>query len=158
VSVDPVATAPLTVRIKHLSPLAEKMTPCAATIGSAGGDVCACMEDAVTIPPGGRAKISTGLAMEIEQPGVCAMVLSRSGLGAKKGLTVAQGVGLIDPDYRGEIMVWLLNTSGEERIVEPGERVAQLLFVPYYPARLIAADDLSDTDRGSGGFGHTGSF
>ena len=83
-------------------------------------------------------------------------MFSRSGLGAKDGLTVAQSVGVIDPDYRGEIIVWLLNTSGQTRHVERGQRIAQLVLLPVYTARLLAVDALGGTARGAGGFGHTG--
>ncbi len=84
------------------------------------------------------------------------MVVSRSGLGAKDGLTVSQGVGTIDPDYRGEIIVSLLNTSGEERVLHHGQRMAQLLFLPFFQARVLVVDTLTPTGRGAGGFGHTG--
>jgi len=129
-----------------------------ATPGSAGADLRAAITSAVTIAPGARAMIPTGLAIEIRAPGLAGFVFSRSGLGAKHGLTVAQGVGLIDPDYRGEIIVWLLNTSGEPRTVSPGERIAQLVIMPFAPARFILAEELGDTRRGAGGFGHTGSM
>ena len=105
---------------------------------------------------GGRAAVPAGLAIEIVEPGVAGFVFSRSGLGARDGLTVAQGVGVIDPDYRGEIVVWLLNTSDAPRTVRRGERVAQLLFLPFHAARLVPSDSLGDTTRGAGGFGHTG--
>ena len=100
--------------------------------------------------------IGAGLAIDIQEPGVAGFVYSRSGLGAKDGLTVAQGVGVIDPDYRGEIKVCLLNTSGEERVVERGQRIAQLVFMPIRRSAIIACEELSDTARGAGGFGHTG--
>ena len=108
------------------------------------------------IAPGARAAIPTGIAIEIGQPGVAGFVFSRSGLGAKHGLTVAQGVGVIDPDYRGEIMVWLLNTSSEPRTVANGERIAQLVLLPVFSPVIEVAEELGDTSRGSGGFGHTG--
>ncbi len=135
----------------------ENVGPDYATPGSAGLDLRACItQDVVEIPSGGRAKIPAGLAMEILTPGYAGFVFSRSGLGAKHGLTVAQGVGVIDPDYRGEIIVWLLNTSEETRVVRKGERIAQLLFLPFALARLTAVEQLGATDRGAGGFGHTG--
>lgn len=128
-----------------------------ATAHSAGLDLRACIEaEQLTIGPGERAKVGAGLAMEIETPGVAGFVFSRSGLGAKKGLTVAQGVGLIDPDYRGELIVWLLNTSQEALTIERGERIAQLVLLPYYRARITPVAELSETARGAGGFGHTG--
>lgn len=146
--------APLPVRVKRLRPGA--LPPHRGTAASAGLDLAAALEGDVVIPPGGRAAIPTGLSIEISRPDVAGFVFSRSGLGAKDGLTVAQGVGVIDPDYRGEIMVFLLNTSNEPRTVRPGQRIAQLLFLPVFTAELAFADELSDTGRGSGGFGHTG--
>jgi dUTP pyrophosphatase len=146
--------APLPVRIKYLRQGAKP--PHRGTDQSAGLDLAAALESDVTIAPGARAAIPTGVSIEIGRPGIAAFVFSRSGLGAKDGLTVAQGVGVIDPDYRGEIMVWLLNTSCEPRTVRPGQRIAQLLFLPVFTAELTFADELSDTGRGAGGFGHTG--
>ena len=98
----------------------------------------------------------TGIAISIQQPGVAGFIYSRSGLGAKHGLTVAQGVGVIDPDYRGEIIVWLLNTAQEPRTVSRHERIAQLVLAPIVRPIVTPVDDLDDTSRGDGGFGHTG--
>jgi dUTP pyrophosphatase len=128
-----------------------------ATPDSAGLDLRACIaETALEIGPGQRAKVPAGIAIEPCSPGVAGFVLSRSGLGAKDGLTVAQGVGCIDPDYRGQIVVWLLNTSSETRRVARGQRIAQLVFLPVLRAQLEFVDQLAETDRGAGGFGHTG--
>lgn len=128
-----------------------------ATPGSAGLDLRACMdEDELCIAPGARAGVPAGVAVEPPDADSAAFVYSRSGLGAVKGLTVAQGVGVIDPDYRGEICVWLLNTSPEPICVRRGDRVAQLVFQPVRRPCPVAADSLSDTERGAGGFGHTG--
>ncbi len=136
----------------------NKLGPEYATPGSVGLDLRACIEaESVEVAPGERVKIPAGLAIEVQSSGIAGFVFSRSGLGAKHGLTVAQGVGVIDPDYRGEITVWLLNTSTETHTVARGERVAQLLFLPAYTARLIAVGSLTETERGAGGFGHTGS-
>ena len=148
----------ITVQVRYLRDLARENPPQAATQGSAGFDLRACLDEPeAVIPPGGRLAVPTGIALEIGSPGVAGFVFSRSGLGAKHGLTVAQGVGVIDPDYRGEIMVWLLNTADQPKRVARGERIAQLLFLPYCTARLVEAQELTATDRGSGGFGHTGS-
>lgn len=128
-----------------------------ATPGSAGLDLRACfVESEVTIEPGARLAVPTGVAVEPLLPGVAGFVYSRSGLGAKLGLTVSQGVGVIDPDYRGEIIVSLLNTSGEPRRLRRGERMAQLVFQPFFRAVIEEVATLGETERGSGGFGHTG--
>jgi dUTP pyrophosphatase len=128
-----------------------------ATPHSAGLDLRACFEDEeLLIPAGGRARVPAGIAVEPLVPGVAGFVYSRSGLGAVHGLTVAQGVGVIDPDYRGEICVFLLNTSGEERRLRRGERMAQLVFHPIVRVEAEVAETLGETERGAGGFGHTG--
>ncbi len=128
-----------------------------ATEGAAGLDLRACIEgESLTIAPGDRAAVPSGLAVEPLLPGVAGFVYARSGLGAAKGLTVAQGVGLIDPDYRGEITVYLLNTSPAPLTIQRGERVAQLVFQPFARLEPVAVDELSATGRGAGGFGHTG--
>jgi dUTP pyrophosphatase len=133
--------------------------PTAATSGAAGFDLRACLPKAdplCMIAPGERALVHTGIAVQVETSGVAGFVYSRSGLGAAQGLTVAQGVGVIDPDYRGEIMVYLLNTGKEEKSVRRGERIAQLLFQPFFRPRFAKTGKLGDSGRGSGGFGHTG--
>ena len=129
-----------------------------ATLDAAGSDLRACPEDGrpISIPPGERRAIPSGVAVEPTRPGIAGFVYSRSGLGAVKGITVAQGVGLIDPDYRGEIMVFLLNTSSESYTVQSGERIAQLLFQPFIRPLFNPVAALGTTDRGAGGFGHTG--
>ena len=128
-----------------------------ATEGSVGLDLRACFqEESVEILPGERFGVPSGICIEITVPGVAGFVYSRSGLGAVRGLTVAQGVGVIDPDYRGELVLWLLNTSGEPIQINRGDRVAQLVFQPFVRLNLVATDSLSSTSRGSGGFGHTG--
>ena len=128
-----------------------------ATDGSVGLDLRATMEaDEIIIPAGDRIPIPTGIAIEPLTPGIAGFVYSRSGLGAVQGLTVAQGVGIIDPDYRGEITVILLNTSFENQTVTRGERIAQLVFQPALQVELLEVGTLSPTGRGAGGFGHTG--
>ena len=131
-----------------------------ATAASAGTDLRACFEgdcpEARTIMPGARARVPTGLRIEPCTPGIAGFVYSRSGLGAVKGLVVAQGVGLIDPDYRGEILVFLLNTGTEPYTVAQGERIAQIVFQPFYQASFQIQESLGGTARGGGGFGHTG--
>lgn len=128
-----------------------------ATVHSCGMDLRACFaEEKICIEAGGRYPVPTGIALEICEKNIAAFLYSRSGLGAKTGLTVAQGVGVIDPDYRGEIIAFMLNTSGQAITVERGDRIAQLVFQPYVPVSLEESEELSQTERGSGGYGHTG--
>ncbi|OGR35324.1 MAG: deoxyuridine 5'-triphosphate nucleotidohydrolase [Desulfovibrionales bacterium GWA2_65_9] len=151
------APQPLDVHVRFLHPVWDEHRLAYATDHSAGLDLRACIDaERLDIPAGGRAAIPTGIAIEICTPGVAGFIFSRSGLGTKEGLTVSQGVGVIDPDYRGQLIVSLLNTSGEARSVERGQRIAQLVFLPCFTARLIAVDELGATERGAGGFGHTG--
>jgi dUTP pyrophosphatase len=147
----------LEVRVRYLHPVWTEHALAYATDVSAGLDLRACIDaETLDIPAGGRAAIPAGLAIEIMRPGIAGFIFSRSGLGTKEGLTVSQGVGVIDPDYRGQIIVSLLNTSGQPRTIERGQRIAQLVFMPVLMARLTAVDALGETARGAGGFGHTG--
>ena len=141
------------VNIKLLNPSAK--IPSYGSAYSAGADLYACLEEAVTIAPGEAFLIHTGIAMEIPE-GYAGLVFARSGLASKKGLAPSNKVGVIDSDYRGEIMVSLYNHSKEIRTVEPGERIAQLVLVPYITANWNITDELKETDRGEGGFGSTG--
>ena len=130
---------------------------CYATPESAGMDLRACFEEEeIIIRPGERAQVPSGISVEPRVSGVAGFIYSRSGLGAVKGLVVAQGVGVVDADYRGEIVVWLLNTSDRPVLVARGDRVAQLVFQPVCRLEPCTVDSLSETIRGSGGFGHTG--
>lgn len=122
---------------------------------SAGADLYAAEESPVTVCPGETVLIKTGLSMEIPE-GYGGFIYARSGLASKKGLAPANKVGVIDSDYRGEIMVALFNHSKEARTVEPNERIAQLVIAPFLSAEFVEADELSDTVRGEGGFGSTG--
>ena len=159
----PAAAPALSVRLAFTRPGARELyaadggLPAPATPHSAGIDLCACLDaPEARIPAGGRLAVPTGLSVQPLTPGWAGFVYARSGLGARDGLTVAQGVGLIDPDYTGEIRVFLLNTSGEERLLRRGERVAQLVFQPYARPAWEEVPELSPTGRGAGGFGHTG--
>ena len=122
---------------------------------AAGADLYACLDGDVTIAPAETLLIHTGLAMEIPT-GLVGLIYARSGLASKKGLAPANKVGVIDSDYRGEIMVALHNHSTEPRTVSNGERIAQIVFAPYYTAEFNLVDELGDTTRGTGGFGSTG--
>jgi deoxyuridine 5''-triphosphate nucleotidohydrolase (dut) len=129
-----------------------------STALSVGIDLRACLApgEHCLIPPGERRKVPTGLAIEPQERGIAGFVYSRSGLGAVTGIVVAQGVGIIDPDYRGEICVFLLNTGTEEYLVADGERIAQIVFQPYRQPAFVITESLGRTERGDGGFGHTG--
>ena len=128
-----------------------------ATSFSVGFDLRACLDaDSAEIEAGERLCVPTGIAVQPESADVAGFVYSRSGLGAREGLSVAQGVGVIDPDYTGEILVYLLNTSKKTRIVRRGDRIAQLVFQPVRRPVWTECDALSATGRGAGGFGHTG--
>ena len=144
----------INVKIKLVRPGAS--LPSKATSGSAAFDVCVWPEAPVTIGVGEIVSLPTGIAMEPDREDVAALMLGRSGLGAKHGITLANSVGLIDSDYRGEMRVTLINRGSAPFVVNPGDRVAQLMFVPVYAAALTLADELGDTERGAGGFGSTG--
>ena len=128
-----------------------------ATENSCGVDLRAILDSPqVIIEAGERYPVPTGIAIEILQENIACFLYSRSGLGAKKGLTIAQGVGVIDPDYRGEIIAYMLNTSQEAISIEQGDRIAQIVFQPYVKPLLEESETLSETKRGTGGYGHTG--
>ncbi len=141
------------VRIKKLSENA--VIPTYGSEFSAGADLYACLEEAVTIEPGNTYLVKTGLAMEIPE-GFAGLIYARSGLASKKGLAPANKVGVVDADYRGEIMVALHNHSNVAAVVEPGERIAQMVIAPFLKAEYNVVEELSDTVRGAGGFGSTG--
>ena len=122
---------------------------------AAGADLYACEDAPVTIEPGQTKLVHTGLAMEIPT-GLVGLIYARSGLASKKGLAPANKVGVIDSDYRGEVMVALHNHGTVAQTVEAGERIAQIVFAPYYAADFSVVDSLDDTARGAGGFGSTG--
>jgi dUTP pyrophosphatase len=131
--------------------------PSYATDGSAGLDLRACLAEPLLLGRGSRHLFKTGLALNIMDPGVVAIVASRSGLSLKYGIRVAQGVGVIDADYHGEIGVILANDGSEDYLVQPGERIAQLLFMPVIQCSLRYVSDFStETNRGTEGFGSTG--
>lgn len=131
--------------------------PAYATDGSAAMDLRACIETPVTLEPGGRTLVKTGLAINMPDASLVAIVASRSGLSLKHGVRVAQGIGVIDSDYHGEIAVILANDSTTAYTIEPGERIAQLMFQPVVQVALELVDEFSrETGRGAGGFGSTG--
>jgi dUTP pyrophosphatase len=131
--------------------------PSYATDGSAAMDLRACIAQPVTIEPKKRLLVNTGLAINMMDPGLAAIVASRSGLSLKHGIRVAQGIGLIDADYHGEIGVILANDGEEPYVVQPGDRIAQLIFQPVVQVSLNFVEEFStETERGAGGFGSTG--
>ena len=139
--------------VKRLSPNAS--LPRYATPGAAGMDLCACLSERVTLAPGERALIPTGLAVSIPQ-GYVGLVFARSGLAVKQGVALSNGVGVIDWDYRGEVKVGLVNQGQETFTVEHGTRIAQMVVLPVEQMALREVAELDDTDRGAGGFGSTG--
>ena len=141
------------IRIKRLREGAQM--PTYGTEFSAGADLYACLEQAVAIAPGETVKIPTGIALELPV-GTAGLVFARSSLGTKRGLAPANKVGVIDSDYRGELMVMLHNHGKDAQQIAHGERVAQLLIVPVFTPGFVEAEELSDTLRGEGGFGSTG--
>lgn len=142
-----------TIAVKKLNPKA--VLPTYGSAEAAGADLYACLEEAVTIEAGETAFIPTGLALEVPK-GCAGLVFARSSMGAKRGLAPANKVGVIDSDYRGEIRVVLHNHGKVAQRVEPGDRIAQFLIVPVLTPSYTEVDCLSDTDRGTGGFGSTG--
>ena len=141
----------LDVRLGTEFPLPEY-----ATAHSAGLDLRAMLEQALTLQPGDCQLIPTGMAIHIGDAGVCAHILPRSGLGHKQGLVLGNGVGLIDADYQGPLMVSLWNRGGSPQTIQPGDRIAQLVFMPILRAQFRQVETFVESERGTGGFGHTG--
>lgn len=138
-------------RLGNEIPLPEYATP-----GSAGLDLRACIDAPVTLAPGETQLIRTGMAIYIEDPSLAAVILPRSGLGHKHGIVLGNLVGLIDSDYQGELMVSCWNRGNTEFTLEVGERLAQLVLVPVVQAAFDFVDEFESTERGEGGFGHSG--
>ena len=146
------------IQLKLLDPRLgdEYPIPHYATDGAAGMDMRACLETPLEIRPGDTALIPTGMAIHIEEPGLAAMLLPRSGLGHKHGIVLGNLVGLIDSDYQGQVFVSCWNRGKESFTVQPGERIAQMVIVPVVHADFEVVEEFSATRRGAGGFGHTG--
>ena len=126
------------------------------TSGSAGIDLQACIDEKITIKPGETQLIPSGIAVHINDPGLAAVLLPRSGLGHKKGLVLGNLVGLIDSDYQGEVFISCWNRGNSEIDIEPGMRLAQMVFLPVEQVNFNVVEDFEESERGSGGFGHTG--
>ena len=133
----------------------EIPAPRYATDGAAAMDICACLDAPLTIPAGERAVIPTGIAIALPSKEYVALMFVRSGLGIKKGICLSNGVGVIDSDYRGELRVGLSNRSNEDYTIMPGDRISQLMVVPVMCPIPVFVDELDETERGTGGFGHT---
>ena len=146
------------VRLKVLDPKIGTSIPLprCSTDGSAGVDLRACLDEPLTLPPGGCELIHTGIAIHLEDPGLAAVVLPRSGLGHKHGIVLGNLVGLIDSDYQGELLISCWNRGSEPFRIEPGERIAQLVIVPVVRADFEVVESFAESARGAGGFGHTG--
>mgnify|MGYP001152326547 FL=1 len=147
-----------TLQVKVLDPRigGEWPLPDYATAHSAGLDLRAALDAPLALAPGQAVLVPSGLAIHIGDPGLCAMILPRSGLGHKHGIVLGNGTGLIDADYQGPLMVSLWNRSATNYTVEPGDRIAQLVLMPVVRAALQVVDTFEESARGQGGFGHTG--
>jgi dUTP pyrophosphatase len=146
------------VELKVLNPKVgtDLPLPKRATAGSAGLDLRACLDAPLELNPGDTKLIPTGLAIHLADPGLAAVIVPRSGLGHKHGIVLGNLVGLIDSDYQGELMISCWNRGTQAFRVEPGERIAQLVVVPVVLVEFEVVDEFAASDRGSGGFGHTG--
>ncbi|MDB5908797.1 MAG: dUTP diphosphatase [Massilia sp.] len=148
-----------TIDIKILDPRMKDLLPAYATPGSAGLDLRACIDQAITIEPGATVLVPTGLAIHVADPGYCAMILPRSGMGHKNGIVLGNLVGLIDSDYQGQLMVSTWNRGQAAFTLNPMERLAQLIVVPVMQVGFNVVDEFDSekqSERGAGGFGSTG--
>ncbi|XOV86145.1 MAG: dUTP diphosphatase [Pseudomonadota bacterium] len=146
------------LQVKVLNPLIGDTIPLPAysTSGSAGMDLRACVVEPVTVLPGEAKLVPTGIAIYIEDPSLAAVILPRSGLGHKQGIVLGNLVGLIDSDYQGELMISVWNRSGDPFTIGQGDRIAQLVVVPVVQAELALVQEFTESDRGTGGFGSSG--
>jgi dUTP pyrophosphatase len=145
-----------TIDVKILDPRMKDQMPAYATPGSAGLDLRACIDEAITIEPGQTILVPTGLAIHVADPGYAAMILPRSGMGHKNGIVLGNLVGLIDSDYQGQLMVSTWNRSQAAFTLNPMERLAQLIIVPVLQVGFNVVEDFDVSERGAGGFGSTG--
>ena len=152
----PEAARPLRVRILDARLGREFPLPAYATAGSAGLDLRACIDAPLTLAPGRAELVTTGLAIHLQDPALAAVILPRSGLGHKHGVVLGNLVGLIDSDYQGQLMVSCWNRAQEPFVIQPGERIAQLVVVPVVQVALEVVDSFDESARGAGGFGHSG--
>ena len=152
----PEAARPLQVRILDARLGREFPLPAYATAGSAGMDLRACVDAPLGLPPGRAELIPTGMAIHLQDSGLAAVILPRSGLGHKHGVVLGNLVGLIDSDYQGQLMVSCWNRGQEPFVIQPGERIAQLMVVPVVQVALEVVETFDESARGAGGFGHSG--
>ncbi len=152
----PEAARPLRVRILDARLGREFPLPAYATAGSAGMDLRACVDAPLALAPGRAELIPTGMAIHLQDPGLAAVILPRSGLGHKHGVVLGNLVGLIDSDYQGQLMVSCWNRGQEPFVIQPGERIAQLMVVPVVQVALEVVETFDESARGAGGFGHSG--
>ena len=147
----------MNLKFKRLDPRVGTNWPIpeVGTPGSAGVDLRACLDEPVILAPGETILIGTGIAIHLEDPGFCAMILPRSGLG-HRGLVLGNLIGLIDSDYQGELKISTWNRGQEPQTIEPGDRIAQMVITPVIQPTFIEVDDFESSSRGEGGFGHTG--
>jgi dUTP pyrophosphatase len=144
------------VAVQILDPRLHEQLPNYATPGSAGLDLRACIESAMTVSAGQAVMVPTGMAIHLDDPGFCAMILPRSGLGHKHGIVLGNLVGLIDSDYQGALQVSCWNRSGQTYTIQPMDRIAQLVVVPVKQVQFDIVDEFGPSLRGTGGFGSTG--
>ena len=146
------------LNMKAVSPKIGREIPAPfyASAGAAAMDLCACMDEAVVLAPRSLASIPTGIAIALPSADYVALIFARSGLGVKHGISLSNGVGVIDSDYRGELRVGLTNLSDTPYTVQPGDRIAQLMVTPVVRAQVRMVDELDQTSRGTGGLGSTG--
>ncbi|UXH76632.1 dUTP diphosphatase [Roseateles amylovorans] len=145
-----------TIDLKVLDRRMAEQLPAYATVGSAGLDLRACLDQPITLAPGDTTLVPTGLAIHIGDPGLAALILPRSGLGHKHGIVLGNLVGLIDSDYQGQLMVSVWNRGKDSFTLQPMERMAQLVIVPVVQPTFRLVDDFDTSARGEGGFGSTG--
>src|SRR5713226_5716593 len=145
-----------TIALKVLDERIRPYLPAYATSGSAGMDLRACIDGPLTLEAGQAELIPTGIAIHIADPGLAAIILPRSGLGHKHGIVLGNLVGLIDSDYQGQLLVSCWNRAQEHFIIEPGDRIAQMVFVPVVQAEFVVVDNFETSPRAGGGFGHSG--
>lgn len=144
------------MQVKYTLTRPGAKAPAYATAGAAAADLSAVLESPLTLEPGRRAMLPTGVAIQLPSPDYVALICARSGLAVKHGLTLSNGVGVIDSDYRGELCVGLVNLGDQSYTIQPGERIAQLMILPVTQGQFCPAETLDETQRGAGGFGSTG--